>query len=161
MQNRRKKLMVDKPFQGPVIVAIAWPLSLTIAIVALFLGVVCGQLDAESRALGIDTPTISPTMLSIVGLVAIAIGTILFLALKISHKIAGPSYRIRETMKAVRNGDLSCRARIRKGDYLRDVADELNDFLDWVEENAASNPELSKAATPSTAEADEHVDAAN
>lgn len=50
--------------------------------------------------------------------------TIFFIYL--SHKIAGPAFRIKKVMLAMLRGDYSDRANLRKGDYLRDVAKWIN-----------------------------------
>ena len=47
----------------------------------------------------------------------------------VSHRIAGPLMRFRNTFKAVAAGDLSMRVTIRKHDYLGSEADILNEMI--------------------------------
>ncbi len=47
----------------------------------------------------------------------------------VSHRIAGPLMRFRNTFKAVAAGDLSIRVTIRKHDYLGSEADILNEMI--------------------------------
>jgi len=47
----------------------------------------------------------------------------------VSHRIAGPLIRFRNTFKAVAAGDLSVRVTIRKHDYLGSEADILNEMI--------------------------------
>ena len=47
----------------------------------------------------------------------------------VSHRIAGPLIRFRNTFKAVATGDLSVRVTIRKHDYLGHEADILNEMI--------------------------------
>lgn len=47
----------------------------------------------------------------------------------VSHRIAGPLYRLRQLLKAVAEGDLSVRATIRKNDYLAKEADVVNELI--------------------------------
>ncbi|MBI4335638.1 MAG: methyl-accepting chemotaxis protein [Candidatus Omnitrophica bacterium] len=46
----------------------------------------------------------------------------------LSHRIAGPVYRIEQFLKSVAQGDLSMKLRLRKGDELRDLADAINEM---------------------------------
>lgn len=47
----------------------------------------------------------------------------------ISHKVAGPLYRFRSVFKTVAEGNLAVRANLRKGDYLTNEADSLNEMI--------------------------------
>ena len=60
----------------------------------------------------------------IVFVLVLASVTIFFIYL--SHKFAGPAYRIKKVMTAMLRGDYAERANLRKGDYLRDVAGWIN-----------------------------------
>jgi hypothetical protein len=44
-------------------------------------------------------------------------------------------YRINESIKRIRQGDISFRVTLRKGDHLTDIAEELNKLLDWLNAN--------------------------
>lgn len=47
----------------------------------------------------------------------------------VSHRIAGPLYRLRRVLKAAAEGDLSVRVTIRKNDYLAKEADVVNELI--------------------------------
>jgi hypothetical protein len=47
----------------------------------------------------------------------------------VSHKIAGPLYRIRCVLTSVGSGNLKARARIRRGDYLKEDAEAVNTMV--------------------------------
>src|SRR3972149_2726436 len=47
----------------------------------------------------------------------------------VSHRIAGPLYRFRKVFGAVARGDLSVRAKLRKGDYLGKESESLNEMI--------------------------------
>jgi nitrogen fixation/metabolism regulation signal transduction histidine kinase len=51
------------------------------------------------------------------------------LLLLLSHRIAGPAYRIRKCMSRITKGDYSFDVRLRKRDYLKGVADAMNDMI--------------------------------
>jgi methyl-accepting chemotaxis protein len=48
--------------------------------------------------------------------------------LYITHKIAGPLYRIRSVLSYLGSGNLTARAKLRKGDYLTQDADAVNEM---------------------------------
>jgi methyl-accepting chemotaxis protein len=54
-------------------------------------------------------------------------------AMYVSHKIAGPLYRIRNVLTLVASGNLTTRARIRRGDYLTLDAETVNDMVDELD----------------------------
>lgn len=58
---------------------------------------------------------------------------IIIFGLFISHKMAGPVYRIKKTLREVADGKVSVsevKFSLRKRDELKDLVDSLNDFLD-------------------------------
>ncbi len=61
----------------------------------------------------------------IVFILAIALASIF-----ISHKIAGPIYRFERQAKAIGEGDLTPKFKLRKGDELKDLADALQGMVD-------------------------------
>ncbi len=53
-------------------------------------------------------------------------GIIAFISLFVSHKIAGPVYRLEESMKLLASGDLTHKVHLRQGDELGDLKDAFN-----------------------------------
>lgn len=49
-----------------------------------------------------------------------------FHSIRISHRIAGPVFRFKETMKMIQKKDLSVDTFIRKGDFFADLMEEIN-----------------------------------
>jgi methyl-accepting chemotaxis protein len=46
-----------------------------------------------------------------------------------SHKVAGPLYRFRETLRKIKQGDLANNIKIRKDDFFQDLCDEVNGMI--------------------------------
>jgi len=65
---------------------------------------------------------------SIVAIIAMGALTIIF-TLIISHRIAGPLYRLEKDIAEVNNGNLNMEIRVRKDDELQDLAKSLNQML--------------------------------
>jgi methyl-accepting chemotaxis protein len=55
------------------------------------------------------------------------------LSIFISHRIAGPIYRIRTALAEIFAGDLTTKIRLRKGDDLQEVAEQVNQLKDQLQ----------------------------
>ena len=61
--------------------------------------------------------------------VAISIILMMVVSVYMSHKIAGPLYRLKKCFLDVAKGDLSFEIRLRKGDELTDLVDDFNGMM--------------------------------
>jgi len=137
-RQRRRQIVVDKKYQNRIIFAISWPPAVCLALTALSLGIFCWKLSIEALESEADLPSLVPVFLTTIGFLVIAAGFQFFSALKFSHRLAGPTVNIAGTIKRVQDGDLSARVHLRRGDFVHDVADEINGLLDWLEEHPPS-----------------------
>jgi methyl-accepting chemotaxis protein len=76
-------------------------------------------------------------LMAVVCLTPAMAGAILYVAFRSSHRIAGPTFRLVESLKRIASGDVDFRVRLRRGDLLTEIADELNRALDAIQSNAA------------------------
>ena len=51
----------------------------------------------------------------------------------LSHRIAGPLYKIQKTFEKIKDGDLTQRVFLRPKDELRDFAEDFNQMMDSIE----------------------------
>jgi nitrogen fixation/metabolism regulation signal transduction histidine kinase len=58
-------------------------------------------------------------------------------ALRMAHRIVGPLYRFRKVAEAVKEGEAVALIRLRDGDYLQEMKDELNAMLEALEARGA------------------------
>jgi hypothetical protein len=58
-------------------------------------------------------------------------------ALKLSHRVAGPIYRLRQTIRTIIAGQPVRRVKLRDGDHLTEVAEDVNEMLLTLEERGA------------------------
>lgn len=56
-----------------------------------------------------------------------------------THKIAGPMYKLKNHLADIRLGDGITPLTFRRGDHFHDVADEVSDFLETVAQNQESD----------------------
>jgi hypothetical protein len=135
VQNRRRKMVVNKLLQGRLVLNISlFPiLGLVAAIIAA--AVFCTALMHEEALAETDAPSMVPLFYLVLAFELLAGGFFVFSALRESHRIAGPAYRICESLKRMREGDVSFTVTLRPGDRLTEVRDEVNLLLDRLNEN--------------------------
>jgi methyl-accepting chemotaxis protein len=61
---------------------------------------------------------------------------VVVVTLLMSHRIAGPLWRVEQTAKAVGEGDLTCEIHLRKNDELRTLADQMNKMTKLLRKKA-------------------------
>ena len=67
--------------------------------------------------------------------VSLAMILIFLHSIRTSHKIAGPLYRFRLVLQALKEGEISPPISIRKGDYLHPEAELINQVLESLRQN--------------------------
>jgi methyl-accepting chemotaxis protein len=73
----------------------------------------------------------------IVFLVVIAI-----LSVFVSHKIAGPVYRLERSARVLASGDLTCKVKLRHGDELRELENAFNSMSESLRKMVATDREV-------------------
>lgn len=109
--------------------------ALTILTVAVT--ILCRQVIAEASALDVAVPKVQLLLVTVVCLTSTMAGAILYIAFRFSNRVAGPSYRLIQSLKRARTGDADFRVKLRDGDFLTEVADELNLMLKSMAESSA------------------------
>ena len=166
-RERRRQIVVNKSLQSRIIFAAAWAPGLCLAGTSLLLGVFCARLNNEALQADVALPSILPVFVISVSFMLVATAYMLFNALRFSHRIAGPMYNIGKTLQRFRDGDADSRVILRKHDYLSEMQDHVNGFLEWLSEDLpASYTRVERTEEPKadetahTAEAQETVAAA-
>ena len=80
----------------------------------------------------------------------------------ISHRIAGPMYKIEESAKAIKRGDLNINFKLRKSDEMQEMALALNDMTKSLHEDVKRIKEIvvaldAKVNTPTDRLPDEEI----
>src|SRR5262245_31533065 len=92
--NRRKKLIVNSGAQRRIVLAVSLCPSIALASATLVVAVFCRKLLGEASRAEVLLPSLLPLFFSMLGFVAVSAIVILVQALRFSHRIAGPSYRV-------------------------------------------------------------------
>ncbi len=124
MNNKRSTLIVDKSFQYNQIIPVV-----TIAILAAN-----AVLISVFLLLGTDSSNRLQTFIWVVAVieVVLVVAAIYYSAIT-SNRIAGPVYRLKKVLREIADGDLTVRIKLRKRDYLQDLAQEINDATALLE----------------------------
>ena len=134
-QERRKQLVVNKPLQGRLITNMALLPSIALAGIAVFTGFYVKGMMTEAIATDSELPNLMPLFYLVIIFELMAAVFLMVNSLKISHKVAGPAYRICKSLEQMRSGDISLTVKLRQGDHLGEIRDELNLLLDYLNEN--------------------------
>jgi nitrogen fixation/metabolism regulation signal transduction histidine kinase len=124
--NRRQVLIIDQNLQHRLIKDIS-----RFPIIALMVGML---IMAVNFRLMVDVAFAEELQMSgIYGFIACMVGYVflacyvtLSQATRLSHRIAGPLYRLHKAMEQLEKGDLNCKFTLRDGDYLTDTAELFN-----------------------------------
>lgn len=74
--------------------------------------------------------------------IVVFIFAIAILSIFVSHKIAGPVYRLEETTRIIASGDLTYRINLRQGDELQDLQEAFNTMSNSLREMVAKDREV-------------------
>jgi hypothetical protein len=85
--------------------------------------------DGSAHAAAVPLHVAAACFLLAAGAVVLAQSSVL------ARRLAGPEYRVIQSLRRMRSGDLTFRLSLRRSDLLRDVADECNAVLDWLNAN--------------------------
>lgn len=133
--ERRKQLVVNRPMQGRLVLNMALLPAIALAGIATFTGIYCSRLMDQAIAMDSELPGLMPLFYLVIAFELLAAIFLMVNSLKISHKVAGPAYRICKSIERIRSGDLTFTLQLRRGDHLTEIKDELNKLLDWLNEN--------------------------
>jgi sensor histidine kinase YesM len=132
-QPKRRTYIVDKQFQYRF--ALTWMVMTGIYLLIIFGSflyttyVVSGQ---------VHTPELQQQMVKFLKYTGVSISfvSVFFILyfLLLSHRIAGPAYHLRQSMDRIADGDIQFSVHLREKDYLKNVADSLNDLLDELKQ---------------------------
>lgn len=158
---RRKNHFVKKSFQSSFALRFGGLIALEAFLMALlFLYVSRGTLTtayADNELTIERTAAFFFTTFAIIGAITAVtmalIGTLVFVIL--SHRIAGPVYRLQKSLEDIRRGNLVHHIRLRRKDELGDLAADVNrlsEFLDGkIGEMKREARKASEAKTPAEA----------
>lgn len=136
---KRRKYLVDKPFQYRYMSLVAIPLVFLLAglYYLIYYSVFRQMLIPEAIA-----ATLLPAMKKVNIIVAFALPVVLFIIVRVSlvysNRIIGPIPRIERELDKAIAGDYSIRLKARDKDELSDFISKINTLLEKIEETKAN-----------------------
>lgn len=140
--NRRKQYFIDKRMQG------IW--GLLNLLIAGLIALLIGFEFLRSSLIEFGWPLAGKAfnlpdmffLVKIVILAAIGGGFFWLLSSFAGHRIAGPIYKLDESLKQVRNGNFGLRIQFRKKDFFQHIAKTFNEMNEHIEQKFKEKEEL-------------------
>ncbi|NLE64521.1 MAG: methyl-accepting chemotaxis protein [Elusimicrobia bacterium] len=132
---KRRQYFIDKDFQSGFILkflgVVAAGSGLTVILLYLFSLHSTTVAFVNARVTVMTTadflvPILLQTMAVVTVLVSLGAAVVMVF---VSHKIAGPLYRFKQTFRELGNGNFTNQVRLRKGDQLHEVASDFNQMI--------------------------------
>ena len=141
---KRRNYIIDRKFQSGFILrfcllVVAAGLFI-LAVLYLISGSATSVSYVNSRIVVQSTADyLLPLLIQTFAIAVIIVGVAtVFLTALISHRIAGPAYRFKQVLSSLGKCDFSGQCRIRRKDYLQDVAFAMNDMMASVRKALAA-----------------------
>jgi hypothetical protein len=143
--NRRRRYWINPRFQGNYVSTILGLQLVTALVTALVtMGLAFGLISPAFEAGPSWTAIfiVFIVMLTGVGL------ALIWLGVRVSHRICGPVYRIEQTLRALREGRETGPIKLREGDQFQDLAESINQALRLMDVKASREDKDSGPAEP-------------
>ena len=102
--------------------------------------------DSGSGTRALFHEYISQTTWSIVSLILVFVASSIMISVTYTHKLVGPTVAFRHHLQKLRQGNFKDRIALRKGDAFGEIAWELNQLTELLEQHQGSIPENHKRA---------------
>lgn len=145
--NRRRRLIINPALQASIIRRIALIPAMGLCVCAIVVCVFAKRLTDEAAAVEMNLPSTVPLLAAMVSFLLLSGVAIMYGALRFSHTVAGPSYRLVVSLDRIARGERDFRVRLREGDHLGEVAEAMNRMLEALEAKEGA-PTSSGTASP-------------
>ncbi len=133
-QFRRRIVVIKRLLQMKYVLLVLLTVLLTVTVISLDFYYVVGKVFLEKLSEG-DSIAIVKSASKLLALhFSIYIFIVLIVSVFISHRFAGPIFRLERISEAVSKGDLTVRAFFRTGDELFETAEYMNKMVDSLKE---------------------------
>lgn len=130
---KRKRYLINKGFQVAYVGKILLLEFIAVASTALLVAYMFLFVFSDSAMVS-SGPWGSGILWSTVILAIMLMVILIWLGIRISHRIAGPMYRFQQTFEDVQQGNMKARVYLRDGDEMKPMANAFNAMLDVVGE---------------------------
>ena len=132
MKEHRKRIWVD-PFQTGLLVRIAAYILLYQAVAGAFFAL-CEATNAVFAKSGAEASYLNSTLARTLLALVVLLPPLTMDAVRFTHRLVGPLYRFRKTIRAIAAGERVALVQLRKGDMLLDFQNDFNAMLKHLEQ---------------------------
>lgn len=140
-QFRRRIIVIKRVLQMKYVTLVFLSVLLTVTVVSLDIYYVIGKVFVKE----LRETDLSALFRNASGLLAVHLAVLLLaviiISVFVSHKFAGPVFRLERIAESVGKGDLTVRASFREGDELFETAECMNRMIDSLKEKVGRETE--------------------
>lgn len=130
--ERRKRLIVDSSSQARMVRRIALLPLAVLCLAAVAMAYMSSRVIDEATRSSVELPSLAALLMTMLTFLLAAGALTTVQALRYSHTVAGPTYRLQQSIRRIREGDLDFRITLRRDDELTAIADELNALIETL-----------------------------
>ena len=140
---RRRIILIKRALQMKYVMLVFLSVLVTITVVSLDLYYILGKLFIRQYGDQNLLPLIQgATRLLLVHLSIYSV-IVIFISVFISHKFAGPLFRLERVSESIASGDLTVKATFRQGDELFETAEYINQMIETLRQKLLREKNLS------------------
>ena len=128
--KRRRTLIVDAPLQRAFVVDVAMIPTLAMVVTTIIVSAFCHRLRIEAEQSEAELGSLVPLFVSFACFVVASGFAVVYQAVRISNKVAGPQVNMRRVIDHVIAGEHNQRVRLREGDFMVSAADDINRLIE-------------------------------
>ncbi len=140
---RRRIIIIKRALQMKYVLLVFMAVLFTVTLVSLDLYYIMGKIYSEQ----LGNENLHAVILGSARLLAIHLpiyfAVVIVAAIFISHKFAGPIFRLEKVAEAMSKGDLTVKAVLRDGDELFDTAEHINLMIELLRQKLMKEKHLS------------------
>jgi hypothetical protein len=129
LAKRRRTLIVDAPLQRAFVVDVALIPTLAMGVTTIIVAAFCHRLRLEAEQSEAELGSLVPLFVSFACFVIASGFAVVYQAVRISNRVAGPQVNMRRVVDSVIAGDHSARVRLRDGDFMVSAGDDINRLI--------------------------------
>lgn len=154
---RRRIVVIKRALQMKYVLLVFAAVLLTVTIVTLDLYYIMAKVYGDELAGNLPAVIRGSARLLAIHL-PIYFAVVIVAAVFISHKFAGPIFRLEKVAEAIATGDLTVKANLRAGDELFDTAEHINVMIETLRQKLLKEKHLSDRIAQKLSEISEKLE---
>ena len=139
MKNTRKQIIINKPFQFKLCFIVSSLVFVSTLIYPVVIYDIFDRVIDVLGAKGSDFEEMRSTLFTYLAMVQIAFTVLMIMIiLLVSHKIAGPMFKLTRYLRELREGKDVGKLYFRDGDYFPEIAEEINKTVEFYNQKKDS-----------------------